>query len=140
MIEFHYLPWAACGLGSSVTFAENAGLLEVTATLQERDAEKVVLAVRCALGRWSLDFAETVRPRPSPDGPPLREGREVIVVAGEEWLSRRIETSVPYFGRDVVVTSWIVDQVPGGLARWQLLERPGEPQPLTWSVTSFVRK
>ena len=140
MIEFHYLPWASCGLGSSVTFAENEGIMEVTATLQERDAEKVVLDIRCTVGRWSLDFAETLRPRPSPDGPPLREGREVIVVAGEEWLSRWIETSVPCFGRDVVVTSWIVDQVPGGMARWRLRERPGEPQPLTWSVTSFVRK
>ena len=140
MIEFHYLPWASCGLGSSVTFAGNEGLMEVTATLQERDAEKVVLAIRCTVGRWSLDFAETVRPRQAPDGAPLREGREVIVVAGEEWLSRRIETSVPYCGSDVVVTSWIVDQVPGGMARWQLRERPGEPQPLTWSVTSFVRK
>lgn len=139
MIEFHYLPWASCGLGSSVTFAGNEGLMEVTATLRERDAEKVVLAIRCTVGRWSLDFAETVRPRPSPDGPPLREGREVIDVAGEEWLSRRIESSVPYFGRDVVVTSWIVDRIPGGIARWQLLEQPLEPHPLTWTVKTFVR-
>ena len=140
MLEFHYLPWASCGLGSSVTFAENEGLMEVTATLQERDAEKVVLAIQCTVGRYRLDFAETVRPRPAPDGPPLREGREIIVVAGEEWLSRWIETSVPSFGREVLVTSWIVDHVPGGMARWQLRERPGEPQPLTWSVTTFVRK
>jgi hypothetical protein len=139
-MEFHYRHWAPFGIGSSVTFAGGADLMEVTATLQERDAEKVVLLIRCTVGGWSLDFAETVRPRPSPDGPPFREGREVIVVAGEEWLSRRVETSVPYFGRDVTVTSWIVDQVPGGMARWQLRERPEEPRPLTWTVTSFIRK
>jgi hypothetical protein len=136
VIEFHYRHWASCGLGSSVTFAGGAGVMEVTATLEERDEEKVVLAIRCTVGSWSMEFAETLRPRPSPDGRPLREGREVIVVAGEEWLSRRIETSLPYFGRDVTVTSWIVDQVPGGMARWQR----GDPEPLTWTVTSFVRK
>jgi hypothetical protein len=140
VIEFHYRPWAACGLGSSVTFADAEGIMEVTATLLERDEEKVVLAIRCTVGQWSLDFAETLRPRLSPDGRSLRERHEIIVVAGEEWLSRRIETFVPYFGRNVTVTSWIVDQVPGGMARWQLRERDGEPEPLTWFVTSFVRK
>ena len=140
MIEFHYRHWASFGLGSSVTFAGGAGPMEVTATLQERDAEKVVLRIRCAVGRMSLDFAETLRARPSPDGRPLREGREVIVVAGEEWLSRWVEASVPYLGRDVTVTSWIVDQVPGGMARWQMRERPEEPSPLTWTVKAFVRK
>ena len=54
----------AFGLGSSVTFAEEAGPMEVTATLEARDEEKVVLAIRCTVGAWSLDFAETVRAAP----------------------------------------------------------------------------
>ena len=132
-MEFHYRHWAAFGLGSSVTFEGGAGLMEVTATLQERDAEKIVLGIRCTLGRRSLDFPEILRARSSPDDLPLREGREVIEVAGEEWLSRRVETSVPHLGRDVRVTSWIVDQVPGGIAQWQMRE-------LTWTVKAFVRK
>lgn len=126
-MEFHYRHWTDFGPGSSVTFAGGAGLMEVTASLQERDAEKVVLLIRCALGRRSLDFSEILRARSSSDVRPIREGREVIVVAGEEWLSRWVETGT--------VKSWFVDHVPGGIARWQTLE----PKPLTWTVKAFRR-
>jgi hypothetical protein len=127
VIEFHYRHWAGFDVGSTVTFEGGAGFMEVTATLLERDAEKVVLLIRCSLGRRSLDFPETLRAQSPPAERPLREGREVIVVAGEEWLSRWVET--------VKVKSWFVDQVPGGIARWEVLG----PEPLTWSVKAFRR-
>jgi len=152
-MEFHYRLWASFGVGSRVTFEGGAGFMEVTATLQERDAEKVVLRIRCRTrGKEHLDFLETLRPRHSDRHSggcffpvhlaerPDRQGREVIHVAGEEWLSTWEETPAKYFDKDVTVKSWIVSGVPGGIARWQMLERPPEPNPLTWTVKSFVRK
>lgn len=138
-MEFHYRYWAACGVGSTVTFEGGAGFMEVTATLEERDAEKAVLRILCRTpGGRGLDFLETLRPRAS-EGP-LREGYEVLDIAGEEWLSRWVESSARHLGKDVTVKSWILEQVPGGIARWELRERPDEPRPLTWTVKSFERR
>ena len=134
MIEFHYRHWASFGVGSTVTFAGGAGLMEVTATLEERDAERVVLRIRVTLGRRSLNFTEILHAQGLRDSPPLREGREVIMVAGEEWLSRWVESSARYLDREVTVRSWFVDEVPGGIARWQMPEHS-----LTWSVRTFRR-
>lgn len=140
-MEFHYRHWASCDVGSTVTFEGGAGFMEVTATLEERDAEKVVLRIRCRMrGLEDLDFSETLPARPGAADRSTREGREVIVVAGEEWLSTWSETSAKVLGKDVTVTSWFVNEVPGGIARWQMRERPEEPPPLTWTVKSFVKK
>jgi hypothetical protein len=147
-MEFHYRYWASFGVGSSVTFAGGAGFMEVKATLQERDAGKVVLRIQChTRGTKDFDFTETLRhdDRHSffPARPAERQdrrGREVIVVAGEEWLSSWEESSANYLGRNVTVKAWFVDQVPGGIAQWQMHEQPAEPRPLTWTVKSFVRK
>lgn len=148
-MEFHYRYWAACNIGSTVTFEGGAGFMTVSATLQERDDDKVVLRILCrAQGCLDMDFLETVRPSRTPAGCFLpvtlenrdfREGKEVIEVAGEELLSRWVECSARYLGKEYTVKSWIVAEVPGGIARWQMRERPAEPNPLTWRVRSFVR-
>jgi hypothetical protein len=139
-MEFHYRFWATCGVGSTVTFEGGAGFMEVTATLEERDAEKAVLRIRCrSRGLEDIDFTETLRPART-SGDPVVEGQEIIDVAGEEWLSRWIETTARHLDRDVTVKSWILEQVPGGIARWQMRERPDEARPLTWTVKSFERK
>ena len=149
-MEFHYRHWASFGIGSSVTFTGGGGFMEVTATLLERDAEKVVLQIRCRTrGLQDLDFTETLRPTRTTGGcffpvhlenGEFRTGAEVIEIGGEEWLSRWVESSARYLDKDVTVKSWIVDQVPGGIARWQMRERPSEPHPLTWNVMRFQRK
>ena len=149
-MEFHYRFWAACNVGSTVTFEGGAGFMTVRATLEERGDDRVVLRILCrARGSADMDFLETLRPSRTPAGcffpvtlenRDFREGNEVIEVAGQEWLSRWIESSARYLDREVMVKAWIVDQVPGGIARWQMLERPREPNPLTWTVKAFVRK
>jgi hypothetical protein len=75
-----------------------------------------------------------------PSGPPIREGDEVIEIAGEEWLTHWAETPATHSGMNVLVKTWISEKIPGGLVRWEMRTGPEDSAPQRWFVTEFERK